>query len=123
MLTLLAMPAKAQGTQITIPADQPVSPVVIEVVAHSETLKDIIRRVAAEKQFNNPEILIRIAKCESNLNPKAHNPHSSATGLFQITSHGLSVQDREDPEFSVKWAIQHFDSGHPWDASRHCWQK
>jgi soluble lytic murein transglycosylase-like protein len=33
----------------------------------------------------DPNTALRIANCESSLNPRAKNPHSSATGLYQFT--------------------------------------
>lgn len=43
-----------------------------------------IREVA--RNFNFPEeTAVRIAKCESSLDPQAKNPNSSATGLYQFT--------------------------------------
>jgi hypothetical protein len=44
---------------------------------------DLIRE-AAMRHGVDPAILVRKAQIESNLNPNARNPHSSAKGLFQF---------------------------------------
>lgn len=80
----------------------------------------IIRQTA--KDFPEVETLVDIARCESGFNAKAKNKHSTATGIFQILDmHGLTVEERQDPVISTRWAMEHFNGGHPWDSSRHCW--
>lgn len=44
---------------------------------------DIIRAAAA-KWGADPNQLLRVASCESGLNPNAYNSRSGATGLFQF---------------------------------------
>lgn len=88
------------------------------------SIQDRIRRTAEAESFNDPSLLIRIAKCESSFNPKAANKISSAHGLYQILNmHGLTIQQREDVEFSTKWVIQKIkkDGTSAWNASKHCW--
>ena len=45
---------------------------------------DIIN-AAAERRGVNPATMRRIAEIESNMNPRAKNPRSTASGLFQFT--------------------------------------
>ena len=62
-------------------------------------VQDIIRQ-AANQYGVSPEALIAIAQLESNFNPSARNPSSSAGGLFQFidsTARGYGLQDRFDP--------------------------
>jgi soluble lytic murein transglycosylase-like protein len=44
---------------------------------------DIIRAAAASYGVD-PNTLLRVAICESGLNPGSYNAHSGATGLFQF---------------------------------------
>lgn len=50
----------------------------------NETIETKITNVAKEAGID-PETALRIARCESSLNPKAQNKHSSAGGLYQFT--------------------------------------
>lgn len=55
---------------------------------------------AASQHGVDPETLRIIAQLESNMNPAAKNPRSSAGGLFQFidsTAWGYGLQDRYDP--------------------------
>lgn len=85
-------------------------------------IPEIIYEVAEEKQFQNPEILVRIAEAESGFDTCAKNPNSSATGLFQILDmHGLSKEERCNPRIATAWAIDNFSGGRPWNSSRNKW--
>jgi hypothetical protein len=46
-------------------------------------IKDLIRRQALASGLD-PNVMIRIGQIESGLNPRAKNPNSSASGLFQF---------------------------------------
>jgi len=127
VLGLIAFPVKVVSSEMTI---QEVTPVEVK----QETVEETIRRVAAEEKFSEVETLVKIAtevetlvkiaRCESRMIPTAKNPHSTATGVFQILKHGnLSTKDRENVEWSTKWAIENFNHGFPWTASKHCWNK
>jgi len=117
VLGLIAFPVKVVSSEMTI---QEVTPVEVK----QETVEETIRRVAAEEKFSEVETLVKIATCESRMIPTAKNPHSTATGVFQILKHGnLSTKDRENVEWSTKWAIENFNHGFPWTASKHCWNK
>lgn len=48
------------------------------------TIPEIIEK-AALRYYVSPEVALRIAKCESNFNQNAKNPHSSALGIYQFT--------------------------------------
>lgn len=82
---------------------------------------------AVEEGFEDPEKLVRIAKAESSLNPKAKNPKSSATGVFQILDmHGLSKEDREDVVKATRWAIARIRKRggyQDWKSSEDKWNK
>ena len=51
-----------------------------------DSREDIWNRIqaAAGAAGIDPEAAVRIAACESGLNPKATNPHSTAKGLYQF---------------------------------------
>jgi hypothetical protein len=75
------------------------------------------------------EILHKIAKCESNNNPLARNPTSSAKGLLQILDgtwkafqcEGNVLNAEDNFQCGVKIASQ---SGlHHWNESKACWNK
>lgn len=74
----------------------------------------------------------QIAQCESRGNPRAHNPHSSAAGLYQmLTTTWLSnggsryapTADRATPAQQRDIAQKLFArrGSQPWAASRSCW--
>lgn len=54
---------------------------IVEITA--KTLEKFIADYAIEKEVD-PDLILRIAKCESGLNPKAKNPNSTASGVFQF---------------------------------------
>lgn len=98
----------------------------VEEVKKVETVEETIRRIAVEENFSNPELLVKIAFCESSLNPKATNPKSTSRGLYQILNvHGLTIEERENVEVSTRWTINKIkkDGTSAWNASKHCWNK
>lgn len=91
-----------------------------------ETVEETIRRVAEENNFPYTDILVKVAKCESNFNPIAENSTSSAKGVFQILDmHGLTAFERFDVEKSTKWTVDKIEKAgfKPWEASKSCWNK
>jgi len=88
------------------------------------TTQELITNVAKEEGFEDVDLLLRIAKCESSFNACAKNGVSSATGLYQILDmHGLSVEERCNPEIATRWTINKINKGglNAWNASKHCW--
>ena len=59
----------------------------------NESVEQTIRRIAKEQNFKWPDYLVRLANCESTLNPDAHNDrgnnptHSVDRGLYMINTH------------------------------------
>lgn len=107
-----------------------------------ETHQDTIRRVAKAAGFQDPELLIAIAECESGsrkahtIRPDVPNTKSTAVGAFQYlkgtweegvkkTGNDWSLDDRKDLEKATRMAIWHIHGGFlkKWDASKHCWNK
>jgi len=75
--------------------------------------------------FGENTIMLKVAKCESGFNPKAKNPKSSATGVFQIMSsvHGISPRFLTDYKVNIAAAHKLYLEQNlmPWEASRNCW--
>lgn len=68
-----------------------------------------------------------IVQCESGGNPRAQNPHSTASGLFQdldSTWHHYDGYARAmDAPSSVQWSFNMRLPISNWDASRSCWSR
>lgn len=90
----------------------------------------IIRRVAREEGVD-PELAVRVAKCESSLNHKAINVNTDGSrdrGLYQINSkYHAEVSDDEayNPIISTQFFCKAFKDGNLgwWEATRKCWEK
>ncbi len=100
--------------------------VIPEVPDKVESIEDIIKRVAKEKGFEDTELLLRIAECESGLDKYAKNDKSTARGLYQILDmHNLSEDERYNPETAIGWTIDKIRANgtKAWNASKSCWNK
>lgn len=85
-----------------------------------------VREIAAQ-YFPNDPVMLRIIEAESNFNPKAQNPHSTAAGLGQILvgtwkAYGCTG-DRYDVHDNLRCTkIIYEKSGtQPWNASKAKW--
>jgi hypothetical protein len=93
-----------------------------------EDVATMIRRIATEEKVD-PELAFRVAKCESNLNPKAIGTNTDGSrdrGLYQINDkwHPDVTDDQAfDAEFSIRFFCKAIREGHLswWDASKSCW--
>jgi soluble lytic murein transglycosylase-like protein len=97
------------------PAPSPTpKPVVRPVVFHATgAIADIIRAAAA-RWGADPNQLLRVASCESGLNPNAYNSSSGATGLFQFkpaTFYGHGGHNIWDPTDQANVAAHMFSQG------------
>lgn len=61
-------------------------PIVKPVVKDSRYRELRIREISKDVWYNNPDLAVRIARCESGLRAEAKNRNSTATGLFQHLS-------------------------------------
>lgn len=91
------------------------------VYKQPETVEEIICSVFT----TNCDLAIKVARCESHLNPKAINKGSSARGLFQVMQswHKIDQKWLFDPVINTRVAHKLYQEQGwvPWEASRHCW--
>lgn len=87
----------------------------------TETVEDMIHRLADEVNFQWPDYLVRLAKCESGLNPLVKNErnnypiNSTDRGLFQINNYWhYEISDAEafDAEFAINWTMERINAGY-----------
>jgi len=90
----------------------------------------IIREIAGLFEVD-PDLAVRVAKCESSLDMNALRVNQSGSrdrGLFQINDkYHPDVTDEQafDPEFSARFFCQSVKAGHLdwWNSSKSCWEK
>jgi hypothetical protein len=91
-------------------------------------IQEIIKAVA-KIECVDPELCIRVAKCESSLNPNAKNINTGGStdrGLFQINDkYHPEVSDAQayDPMFATQFFCRAFKNKNLswWSASKSCW--
>lgn len=81
----------------------------------TETPEDIIIRVAVDSGVS-PTYMLKLAQCESSMNPKAFNKNRNGTydlGIFQINSvhKELSDEDKYDVYESAYWTALQIQLG------------
>lgn len=95
----------------------------------------LIQSVIVSKARSNnvdPDLLVKIARCESGLRPEAKNSLSTASGIFQfLTStfisqaqaRGFPTDDKNSVEVQAGLAAEMIADGGigHWNASRTCW--
>lgn len=90
--------------------------------------EEIIREIA-EIEGVDPELAVKVAKCESSLKSDAINVNKSGStdrGIFQINDKWhpeVTNEQAFDVEFSAKFFCQAVKNGQLswWDASKKCW--
>lgn len=89
------------------------SPCGLSVVGcEDETVEGRIR-LAAREYGVNEETAVRIAKCESSLNPKAAHPISTAKGLFMFTDPTWKWIGAKGSQFDEAESIKQFMINYP----------
>jgi len=91
-------------------------------------IETIIRTIAKDECVD-PDLAVRVAKCESGLNPQATNTNADGSidrGLYQINNKyhpEISDADAYDAEKSCRFFCKAFKAGHLswWNASKTCW--
>ena len=95
-----------------------------------EEIKSLIRKIAKAYEVDH-ELAIKVATCESGLNPKArlvNSPKSIDRGLFQINSYyhpHVTDAQADDPEFATRFFCEAVKNGNLswWNCSKNCWDK
>lgn len=97
---------------------------------NKELIKAIIKHVGRAEGVN-PDLAVRVAECESGLDPVARNVNKSGSidrGLFQINNkYHPEITDKmaDDIVLSTRFFCKAFKEGHLdwWNASKKCWDK
>lgn len=88
------------------------------------TIPDLVQDQIKMVFGKDADDAIKVAKCESGLNPKARNKESTATGVFQIMAsvHGVSRKRLENSMVNIVIAKELFDNSGwtPWVSSIKC---
>lgn len=95
-----------------------------------ETIEEMIRRIAKEEKVD-PDLAVRVALCESNLDPQAEhiNPKGSIDrGLYQWNNYWhpeVSDEVAYNPEKATRLFCKAVKEGHLswWNASKNCWER
>jgi len=87
------------------------------------SVEDEIRYLADINNFPYPDYLVRLAKCESSLNPKAIGDSGKSRGLFQIhKGYHPEITDEQafDIAFATEWTMQKIMAGqqHLWSCDK-----
>ena len=99
-------------------------------------LEDRIRNIITSKAIESsidPELLKRIAYCESGFQISVKNKNSTASGIFQFLdstfisqakAYGMEWSDKNSPEIQAELAAKIIADGgiKHWYASKNCWQ-
>lgn len=101
-----------------------------QIETSEKTTEEIIRKIAKEEGVD-PDLAVRVAKCESKLDWKAVNINKDGSrdrGIFQINEkYHQEVSDEQafDPIFSTQFFCKAFKAGNLpwWNATKDCWQK
>ena len=80
-------------------------------------------------EFKDAPVMVSIARAESQFNPKAKNPNSTATGVFQILIGTWNdpyygcVGERTDPQDNIDCARKIYEKSGtvPWNSSKANW--
>jgi hypothetical protein len=94
------------------------------------TIEELIRMIAKQEGVD-PDLAVRVARCESLLDPKAININKDGSkdrGLYQINDkYHPEITDEQafDPIYATKFFCKAYKEGKLswWNATRECWQK
>lgn len=89
-------------------------PVEVRGDVDKEEIKALIISEAEEAGYQAPLFAIRVAQCESSLNPTAKGDGGNSYGLWQIhlPSHpDITKEQALDPQWSTDWAMKQMAAG------------
>lgn len=107
----------------------PQEPKTILLDVHINWTEDRIKQEIRTVFHEEPETFIRIARCESELNPNAHNEKTDDFGILQINKHyhgedmeslGLDPLNVRDNLTFGRILYDKYGKT-PWKASKKCW--
>jgi soluble lytic murein transglycosylase-like protein len=115
------------GLVFRLPTPRPVPGIAIPVVYEGDVPTMI--RAAARRHGVDAERLVQVAKCESGFDPRAKNPRSTASGVFQFIDTTWAGTPEAKAGRSVFDAAANVEAGArlarggwgPWASSRGCW--
>lgn len=94
--------------------------VIVAQATPEPTVEQQIRKIAKEMNFKWPDYIVRLANCESSLNPKAYNDHNNNPknsidrGLFMINNYWHKEVSNEcayNLDCSTRFAIEQINKG------------
>lgn len=117
-------------SRLSPPCDDPAPGSTVGAIAGLEHWRPLVA-----KHFRSEDVgrALEVIRCESNGNPRAANPISTARGLFQhlgslwparAARAGWPGADIFDPEANVAvaaWLVYEGGGWRHWNASAHCW--
>lgn len=114
--TIAPVVKTVEKPQLTVEAPKPAVIAKSALLTPSqEEVADQIRAIAKEMNYQAPEWLVRLARCESGLRPNANGDgHYNSRGLFQISKfYHPTVTDEQaySVDFSTRWTINKLMNG------------
>lgn len=109
-------------------AREPDAPKEVLIEAEINWTEDRIIQEIKSTFPEQPDLMVKVARCESGLRPDAKGP-TNDHGLYQIhvPTHKANLDgvDLYDPKENIAFARKLYDANglQPWKASKHCWDK
>lgn len=93
------------------------------MIVEVKTIEDDIRRIADAKNFPYTEYLVKLAVCESALNPNANGDSGKSWGLYQLHlgyHPYITPEQATDIEWSTAWTMEQILAGrqHLWSCDK-----
>lgn len=106
----MVKPISATATNVPLEINDPCT--LEDVICENETVEGRIR-IAARAAGIDEDTAVRIAKCESSLNPSARNPDSTAKGLYEFVDATWQWIEAEGSPLNETDAIREFMKWYP----------
>lgn len=123
-------PARAQEKIDPLPEAPPSPAPVKDKIKTPREIEALIRKMAADHGVD-ADLAVRVAVCESSLNPRARNVNRAGSvdrGLYQINNRyhpHITDEMADDPVQAINFFCENVKAGRLWlwNASRACWDK